>query len=384
MYIAERQREQPYLRQVRGPIFEQWYLLHHRVVRVVTNRREITEQVRHFLYYAELLAQYSYDHSDQLPVEIPLPVLWRAGERLHRPVALTCYLFTTRQEESFPFAPAEAKPDDVEWEEITGVDGPLRARWKRESLRFREYQPYPGVSSRICSVMDRTNLHATVFIEKLEQCSSWFVMRFVFYMIIGAMLGIDGYEIVHAGAVALDEQSGALLVGAPGSGKSTLVLACLQAGMSLLADDVLFLAKDNDRVKVYAFPEDIGVRNGAVGLLGQYDFMQSLAKDNRQKAFVDVRQYFQGQFVSSCPVRAILFINASQRSDEFRADPLSPVQAVSLLMQEYISYQLAKDGDATSMFNIFSDIASQAPAYRLWLTPDAQLNAQEIRKLLER
>ena len=371
MHTAERQREQPYLRHVRGPIFEQWYLLHHRAVRVVTNWLEITEQIRHFLYYAELLAQYSYDLADQLPVDIPAPVLAQAGARLYRPVALTCYLFTTRPEEPFPPAPAEAKPADVAWEEITGVDGPLRARWRRESLRFREYQPYTGVSSRICSVMDKADLHATVFIEHLEQCADWFVTRFVFYMIIGAMLGIDGYEIVHAGAVALDAQTGALLVGAPGSGKSTLVLACLQAGMHLLADDVLFLAKENDLVKAYAFPEDIGVRNGAVGLLHQYDFMQSLAKDNRQKAFVEVQQHFQGQFVTSCPVRVMLFINASQRSEEFRAEPLSPVQAVSLLMQEYISYQRAKDGDANAMFHIFSDMASQAPAYRLWLTPDA-------------
>ena len=171
MYTAERQREQPYLEIIAGPIFEQWYLLHHRVVRVVTNRLEITEQIRHFLYYAELLAEYSYDHARPVASGHPGPCARQAGARLYRPVALTCYLFTTRPEEPFPPAPAEAKPDDVAWEEITGVDGPLRARWQRGSLRFREYQPYTGVSSRICSVMDKADLHATVFIEHLEQCA---------------------------------------------------------------------------------------------------------------------------------------------------------------------------------------------------------------------
>ena len=57
MYTAERQRAQPYLDQVTGPLIEQWYLLHHRMVRVVTNHRALGDEVRHFLYYAELLAR---------------------------------------------------------------------------------------------------------------------------------------------------------------------------------------------------------------------------------------------------------------------------------------------------------------------------------------
>src|SRR5438270_7314667 len=152
MYTAERQRAQPYLDSISEPLFEQWYLLHHRMVRIVANRKELTEQVRHFLYYAELLAEYTYDQPADLPVEIPFDLLWQAGERLYRPVALTLYLFATRPGEPFPPPFAEAKPETIDWEDITGVDGPLRARWKRGSLRFREYQAYPGVTGRICSL----------------------------------------------------------------------------------------------------------------------------------------------------------------------------------------------------------------------------------------
>ncbi len=384
MYTAERQRAQPYLDHVTPPLFEQWYLLHHRMVRVVSNCQEFAQQVRQFLYYAELLAEYTYDQPDQLPVDIPVDLLWQAGERLYRPVALTCYLFATRPDEAFPPAPAETKPAEIEWEEITGVDGPLRARWKRGSLRFREYQPYTGVCGRICSVMDKVDLHATIFVERPEITTSWFLMRFVFYMVLGAMFGIDGYEIIHAGAVAFDGQAGALLVGSPGSGKSTLVLSCMKEGMHLLADDVLFLAKDDGVVKIYAFPEDIGVREGSFGLLKHYDFMETVAKDSRQKAFVDVQRYFQGQFVSSCPVRVLLFISAKRRAAEFRAEPITPVQAVSTLMQEYVSQQSAQEGEADYMFAIFGDLAAQAPSYQLWLTPDTRLNALQVRALLER
>ena len=382
MYTAERQRAQPYLDSISGPLFEQWYLLHHRIVRVVTNREELTGQVRHFLYYAELLAEYSYNRPADLPVEIPFDLLWQASERLYRPVALTLYLFATRPGEAFPPLFAEAKPEMIGWEEITGVDGPLRARWKRGSLRFREYQAYPGVTGRICSVMDKIDLHATIYIEDLQATPSWFLMRFVFYMILGTMFGIDGYEIVHAGAIALDELAGALLVGSPGSGKSTLVLGCLQEGMHLLADDVLFLAKDDDVVKLYAFPEDIGVRNGAASLLGAYDFMQTLVKDHRQKRFIDVQRYFNGQVVSSCPVRLLLFLSAKQRSEDFRVEPVDTAEAVSILMQEFITRQQFKKEEAHYMLRIFTDIVNQAPCYRLWLTPNVRLNAQQVHMLL--
>jgi hypothetical protein len=382
MYTAERQRAQPYLEKLSGPLYEQWYLLHHRMIRIVTNHTELARQVRHFLYYAELLAEYTYETPAQLPVNIPIDLLWQAGERLHRPVALTCYLFETLPGEPFPPAPAEARPEDVIWEPITGVDGPLRGRWKRDALRYREYQAFPGISSRITSVLDKSDLYATIYVEDVSKCASWFTMRFVFYMLIGAMFGCDGFEIIHAAAIALND-AGALIVGSPGSGKSTLVLSCLKlAGMIHLADDVLFIAKDDGVVHVYAFPEDIGVRAGSMDLLGQYEFMQTLSEDARQKRFVAIQDHFEGQVTGSCPVRVMFFVHAADRSKQFRADPLTPAQAVTWLMQEYISQQQAKDGEADFMFDIFNDMAQQAPSYRLWLSPNPQENADQVRALL--
>lgn len=383
MYTAERQREQPYLDQVTGPLIEQWYLLHHRMVRVVTNHRAVAGYVQQFLFYAELMAEYVYMRPADLPVNIPEDLLWQAGQRLYYPVALTCYLFEPRPDETFPPAPAQAKPDDIEWAEIDGINGPMRARWKEDWLRFREFQAFPGVCSRICSVLHKKDFHSTIFIQDVAQCQHWFLTRFVFYMVIGAMFGYSGYEIIHAGAIALHD-NGALIVGSPGSGKSTLILSCLESGMSLLADDVLFLAKDDGLVRVYAFPEDIGVRKGTTEMLAQAQYIQTLPSDARQKRPVDVQRYFGKQVASSCPVRVLLFLHAEQRANEFRAEPLTRAQAVHWLMQEYISQQQAQDGEADYMFDIFGDMATQAPAFRLWLTSDPQENAKQVRQLIQK
>jgi hypothetical protein len=381
MFTAERQRAQPYLDKVTDQLIEQWYLLHHRIVRIVTNHRKLADEVRHFLYYAEFLAEYIYKNPADLPIAIPEDLLWQVGERLYRPIALTCYLFQTQPGEAFPPAPAEAKPDNIEWEIIPGMDSPLQARWKKEWQRFREYQSYPGVSSRICAVRDKKDLHATIFVEDVEGVAPWFMMRHVFYMVLGALLHYDGYEIVHAGAIALDG-TGILLIGSPASGKTTLLLTCLNTGMQLLADDIILLAKDNGIVKVYSFPEDIGVRRGTIELLGHYSFMQGLKKDVRHKCYIDVQRYFREQVINSCKMSFLLFIHEEQRSGEFHAERLSPSQAVSWLMGEYISQQVAYEGQGNEMFDIFCDLVTQAQSYRISLTPNVQVNAEQVRMLI--
>src|SRR5260221_13501502 len=112
--------------------------------------------------------------------------------------------------------------------------------------------------------------------------------------------------------------------------------------MSHLADDVLFLAKDEGVIHVYSFPEDIGVRVRSSELLGQYEFMQTLLKDEREKRFVTIQQYFRNQVVNSRPVHLMLFVHGQHRAPEFCAEPLSPALAVSWLMHEYISQQKAR------------------------------------------
>ncbi len=381
MYTADRQRNQPYLAHVSGPLFEQWYLLHHRMVRIVTNEHVVAQQVRSFLHYADLLGTYRYEHASQLPATMPEEVFWQAGQRLHRLVALTCYLFQTGLSEPFPPSVVPARTGEAQWEEISGVSGPRRARWKVGEQRFREYEAYPGVSSRICSVLDYDDLCATLYIEDVAACASWFTMRFVFYMVLGALLASNGYEVVHAGAIAHGE-AGALIVGTPGSGKSTLVLSCLLSGMSLLADDVLFIAKDDGLVRLYAFPEDIGVRSGAVKLLDHYEGMQTLTKDERDKRYLAVQEHFRQQVIGSCPVRALFFVDAKNRAEQFRSEPISQAQAVSILVREYISHQRLQEDEIQEVFALFSDMAQQARAYRLWLTPDARENALQVRSLL--
>jgi hypothetical protein len=43
----------------------------------VTNQRKLAEEVRHFLYYAEFLAENMYNSAADLPIAIPEDLLWQ-------------------------------------------------------------------------------------------------------------------------------------------------------------------------------------------------------------------------------------------------------------------------------------------------------------------
>jgi hypothetical protein len=63
---------------------------------------------------------------------------------------------------------------------------------------------------------------------------------------------------LHAGCLARSGR-GVLLAGPSGSGKSTLALALALAGLDYLADDLVFLAPDDERLRVYGVRDVVGL-----------------------------------------------------------------------------------------------------------------------------
>ncbi len=76
-----------------------------------------------------------------------------------------------------------------------------------------------------------------------------------------------GYEALHAGAVATD--AGLLAVmGASGSGKSSAIVALLEAGCGFHTDDVLVLRRDGDKIVAVPGPPVLTVARPAPAGLG--------------------------------------------------------------------------------------------------------------------
>jgi len=83
-------------------------------------------------------------------------------------------------------------------------------------------------------------------------------LRSLFRHISTHMLAHHGAYVVHGGAVRRGDFA-ALVLGNSGAGKSTLALAALEHGWSVMADDLVAIRLDGDRVRIQGVPKPLAL-----------------------------------------------------------------------------------------------------------------------------
>ena len=84
------------------------------------------------------------------------------------------------------------------------------------------------------------------------------VFRFVGLIALTHLLAQEGKQLLHAGAVIADGQA-ILILGATGTGKSTLVFSALQHGWLALSDDMVAVHRSDGLVHAVGLPRPISV-----------------------------------------------------------------------------------------------------------------------------
>jgi hypothetical protein len=181
-------------------------------------------------------------------------------------------------------------------------------------------------------------------------------------------------HMLHAGAVG-DEHAGALLVGPPGSGKSTTTLACLDAGLGYVGDDYVLVETEPSAraVTVYSTAK---LNAPSLELLPRLPALQ-LSPD-AQKFVVDVAVARPDLIRRSAAISAILLPEVTRGRPRLRSVPAAEALralAPSTILQH--SYE-----SATGM-SVMAALVRDIPAYRLELGSDISAVAPAIRELLE-
>jgi hypothetical protein len=110
-------------------------------------------------------------------------------------------------------------------------------------------------------VEDRIRLRATaagaeVSVRPAAAGEHWLLSRPLFTIPLVEALKRRGVFSLHASAAAHGDRV-LLLPGTSGAGKSTLAVALAQAGWGFLADDMVFLAREEGGLRVYGFPDEV-------------------------------------------------------------------------------------------------------------------------------
>jgi len=186
-----------------------------------------------------------------------------------------------------------------------------------------------------------------------------------------------GHQFVHSGALDTS-RGGILLAGKGGSGKSTTVLSCLNAGMRYVSDDYCLITAD-PRPFVYSIYSS--AKLNADNIWRVPHLMPTLSNPERmddEKAVFFLYPFLAEKITTGAPVRAVLLPRISGRT-ETELIPASPMDALSALALSTMS-QLA--GAGRESVGIIQRFVHQVPCYHIELGTDLSQIPDVILSLL--
>jgi hypothetical protein len=185
-------------------------------------------------------------------------------------------------------------------------------------------------------------------------------------------LWLDDYAglTVHAGVVA--EGAGAIAFpGATGTGKSTIVAACVTAGWAYVSDEALCI--DTRSAEVVAYPRPLLLSDDSLRLLG-VDSPAGSEGPPGDKVPVSPRD-LRGS-ASEGPLR-LEHVVLPVRGPSLRLEPLSSSEVVPVLLENSFS----RHRDPAAAFDLVATAASGCRAWRLFYG-DAREAADLLRRRL--
>ncbi len=236
------------------------------------------------------------------------------------------------------------------------------------------WRPAFGAVSAVESGANR----AWHWVEAADEIRYWDVAA-PFKAIIHRWARSRGRQLLHAGAVGTDEGA-ALLVGSPGSGKSTTSLVCLAAGMQYLGDDYVMVSTDPEpqvhSISCAAKLEAPQARRNPT-LMPTIWNAEHLGEKHQEKAVAFVDQT-PGAAVESLPLKMVIVPRISGNSAT-TATTLSGGRAFLALAPSTI---IQMPGSREHEFAAMGDLVRQLPAAALQLGSDLWTIPPVIKNLI--
>jgi hypothetical protein len=192
------------------------------------------------------------------------------------------------------------------------------------------------------------------------------------------LLGGPHGRLMHAAAVAHGD-SGALITGRGGIGKSTLALACVEAGLDYIGEDYVMLVPGAPPTVGLVYttakldPRSLELLPGLAGAVSHP------AGDGVEKAVLRLGEAHPDALRRSAPVTAIVVPRLDASVREPVLEPVPATQAVLALAPTSTLHTFDPEGEA---LGIAADVAREVPAFALGVGRDPAAGAAVIAELL--
>ncbi|MHB1162803.1 MAG: hypothetical protein ACYC3V_21085, partial [Chloroflexota bacterium] len=257
---------------------------------------------------------------------------------------LTCHLEAV--ESLPPVVPSDAS--------VVNEQGGLR----HSALDGRLFLEARGLS---LSVADLHAHHMAVYVVHNRADALWSIQHFAILPMVMEFLRLRGLYPIHG--AALEMKGHALILPAlPGSGKSTLSIALLRAGLRLLSDDMPFLTNRDGKAEVLSFPEDINVCADGLGFFEELAFLAERPPNERGKHSFPADALFPGCLAERARPRLLVFPGIAGTPTSL-LQPMGKSEAFLALLEH--SMPPANRELATAHFETMMDTAAACDCYRL-------------------
>jgi hypothetical protein len=205
----------------------------------------------------------------------------------------------------------------------------------------------------------------------------WLLSRPLFTLPLVELLKRRGLYSVHAGGVAVDGRA-IVLAGASGSGKSTLAVALARAGLDFLADDMVFLSRGADTVRVHSFPDEADLTDGSAAWFPELSARVGRTPRGWPKHRVRVEEVFGAELAPVCAPGLIVLPAISER----RESAVTPVAPAAALLELAPNVLLTQPAASQAHLDALGALVASSACYRLEMGRDFARIADMLQSLL--
>ncbi len=223
--------------------------------------------------------------------------------------------------------------------------------------------------------MEQNKAH---FIVQDTQKLPWWVSGSPLQVILHIWFRNHGMHLTHTAAIS-NGQTGLLLTGKGGSGKSTTVLACLTQGLFYVGEDYCLLA-GGDPPTAYSIYQSAKWRPYTRELYPGYDAWIANPKSaDSEKALIYYQEIFPSQIKCSSSIHAIISLHVGQQ----KKPVLKQHSLIHSLKDLMMSTLLQLPFPHPSTMTILQKFASQTEHFHLTLGQDLDANAALLKGLMK-
>jgi hypothetical protein len=203
--------------------------------------------------------------------------------------------------------------------------------------------------------------HATFSVVESDPVNLFMVTHLIFTIVLVEMLKRRGYYSVHAAGFTKDGKA-ILIPGASGAGKSTLAITLLRSGFGFLSDDMVFVRRGSDELRVLGFSEDVDVSDQTIRFFPELSFLADAPNTyGWPKKQVRADEVYGVDLIAEATPGAIVLPQIAHR-DTSAVRRITPDEALLEIVSNVLLTEIRA---CQSHLSVLTELVRRTPCYRL-------------------